>query len=99
MRRRRDAVEEFLSSQKSRELTKQESTLLLAVLLIVFHDEDQLAAHRRFGIENVNVDPGPTSLFTQIAPPCNSTNLLASARPRPVPSCFRASSAPTWRNS
>ena len=34
-----------------------------------------------------------------IRPPCSSTNFLASVSPSPVPSCLRASSRPTWRNS
>ena len=38
------------------------------------------------GNVNVNLLPLPTSLSTQIFPPCNSTNFLASVNPSPVPS-------------
>jgi hypothetical protein len=40
------------------------------------------------GSVNVNVDPCPISLFTQIWPPWSSTNFRQSANPRPVPSAF-----------
>ena len=50
------------------------------------------------GNTNVNAEPLPTSLSTQILPPCSSMNLRQSAKPRPVPSCFAALD-PTWRNS
>ena len=52
----------------------------------------------RTGSVNVNVDPLPISLATQMRPPCNSTNFRHSARPSPVPSAF-FSDFPTWRNS
>ena len=42
-------------------------------------------ASRRNGIEKKNVDPRPTSLSTQIRPPCISTNFLAMLSPSPVP--------------
>ena len=38
------------------------------------------------GKVNVNLLPLPTSLSTQIFPPCSSTNFLANVNPRPVPS-------------
>ena len=44
----------------------------------------------RSGSENVKVEPWPTWLFTQMRPPCSSTNFRASVRPRPVPSRLRA---------
>src|SRR5262249_25339753 len=51
------------------------------------------------GSVKVNVEPLLTWLSTPIRPPCSSTNFFASVRPSPVPSCLRASSRPTWRNS
>ena len=42
---------------------------------------------------NVNLLPFPTSLSTQIFPPCNSTILFAMASPRPVPPFFCAGGA------
>src|SRR5438067_13346079 len=59
----------------------------LQVLLVVFDDQDD--AHCWEGIVNVNVEPWPGSLSTQMRPPCSSTNFLVSARPSPVPSCLR----------
>jgi predicted TIM-barrel fold metal-dependent hydrolase len=50
------------------------------------------------GSVKVNVEPRPSSLSTQSRPPCSSTNFLARASPRPVPSRLR-SSVPTCRNS
>src|SRR5215831_13660207 len=38
------------------------------------------------GSVKLNVEPLPTSLSTQILPPCNSTNFLAKVNPSPVPS-------------
>src|SRR4029453_6436876 len=40
------------------------------------------------GIANVNVEPAPTWLVTQILPPCNSMNFRHKVSPRPVPSAF-----------
>src|SRR5262249_4436985 len=76
----------------------------LLVLFVVFDDKDQFASHYPspltfVGSVKVKVEPLPTSLSTQILPPCNSTNFFASVNPRPVPSLFRASAVPTWRNS
>src|SRR5262245_4911773 len=52
----------------------------------------QRAGHFKFfspsffvGLE-LKVEPLPTSLSTQIFPPCNSTNFLAKVNPSPVPS-------------
>src|ERR1044071_441871 len=73
--------------------------LQLPVLLVVLDNQDQLAGHQRLGSVNVKVDPRPGALSTQIRPPCSSTNFFARVRPRPVPSCLRVSSWPTWRNS
>ena len=60
--------------------------------------EESAHSSRPTGSVNVNVDPCPTRLLTQMRPPCNSTNLRESARPSPVPSTF-LSAVPTWRNS
>src|SRR5262249_661751 len=43
---------------------------------------------KRFGSVKANVEPLPTSLVTQMRPPCSSTNFFVSVSPRPVPSCF-----------
>ena len=44
--------------------------------------------------------PCPSApLARPIVPPINSTSFREIARPRPVPSCLRVSSLPTWRNS
>jgi len=53
---------------------------------------------RRTGSVNVNVEPCPTSLVTQIRPPWSSMNFRERARPSPVPSTF-LSAVPTCRNS
>ena len=42
------------------------------------------------GRVKVNLLPFPTSLSTQILPPCSSTNFLASVKPSPVPSVLCA---------
>ena len=49
------------------------------------------------GSVKVNVEPAPTSLFTQIRPPCRWTNLRERASPSPVPSTLFAA-VPTGRN-
>src|SRR5262249_31616883 len=51
-------------------------------------------ASRWIGSVNVNVEPFPSWLFTQIRPPCNSMSLRARASPSPVPSTF-LSAVPT----
>ena len=61
-------------------------------------DRDQAHSLRRTGIVNVNVEPTPTLLFTQILPPCSSTNFRHKVSPSPVPSIFFAA-VPTCRNS
>ncbi len=40
------------------------------------------------GIVNVNVEPTPTWLFTQIRPPWSSMNFRHRVNPSPVPSAF-----------
>src|SRR5215468_12149534 len=40
------------------------------------------------GKVKLNMEPLPTSLCTQIFPPCSSTNFLAKVNPSPVPSLF-----------
>src|SRR5882724_3369511 len=63
----------------------------LPVQLVVLDVEDGLRAHafvppsRRRGISIRKVDPRPSSLSTQIRPPCSSTNFLVMLRPSPVP--------------
>src|SRR5262249_37606703 len=52
----------------------------------------------RTGIVKVNVEPTPSSLLTQIRPPCSSTNFRQRVSPNPVPSTF-LSAVPTCRNS
>jgi hypothetical protein len=52
----------------------------------------------RIGIVNVNVEPAPTALLTQISPPCSPINFRDRANPSPVPSTF-LSAVPTCRNS
>src|SRR2546422_980769 len=47
---------------------------------------------------DLNVEPTPTWLVTQIFPPCSSTNFRQRVSPSPVPSAF-FSAVPTWRNS
>ena len=42
------------------------------------------------GRVKVKVEPFPTSLSTQILPPCSSTNFLAKVNPSPVPSLLCA---------
>src|SRR5262249_12810417 len=71
----------------------------LAVEHVVLDDEDQAGVHDCIGSENVKVEPLPSSLSTRMRPPCNSTNLRASVRPRPVPSRLCRALSPTCRNS
>src|SRR5688572_9410585 len=52
-------------------------------------DENQV--HVCAGRVKVNLEPFPSSLSTQILPPCISTNLRVSASPSPVPSRGTAS--------
>src|SRR5262245_34935594 len=55
-------------------------------------------ASGRPGSVKVNVEPAPSWLWTQIRPPCSSTNFRDRAKPSPVPSTF-LSAVPTCRNS
>jgi len=48
--------------------------------------ENQLGGDDLSGKVKLNVDPLPTSLSTQIFPPCSFTNFLAKATLSPVPS-------------
>ena len=50
------------------------------------------------GSVKAKVEPLPTSLLTQIFPPCSSMNFREIARPSPVPSTF-LEAVPTCRNS
>src|SRR5262245_50968883 len=61
----------------------------LHVLLVVLDDEDSSSTHgdeAEAGSVNTNVLPSPSSLSTQIRPPCSSTKRFERARPSPVPS-------------
>src|SRR5262249_51870362 len=75
------------------------------VHLVVLDVQDGLLAHAtlpasmRSGIVKRNVDPLPSSLSTQIRPPCISTNFLAMLRPSPVPPNSRAIVASACWNS
>jgi len=46
----------------------------------------QLGSDDVSGKVKMKVEPLPTSLSTQILPPCSSTNFLAKVSPSPVPS-------------
>src|SRR5262249_28877132 len=76
-----------------------------AVVLLVFDDKDALAhaAPLRSSVLTGNstwkVEPRPSSDFTQMRPPCNSTMRLAIARPTPVPPFFLVLELSTWWNS
>jgi hypothetical protein len=50
------------------------------------HDQNQLGGNDFSGKLKLKVEPLPTSLATQIFPPCSSTNFLAKVNPSPVPS-------------
>ena len=51
-----------------------------------FTDSNQLGGDALSGNVKLKVEPLPTSLSTQIFPPCSSTNFLAKVKPSPVPS-------------
>src|SRR5262249_17200698 len=53
---------------------------------IAFTDSNQLGGDDLSGKVKLKVEPLPTSLVTQIFPPCSSTNFLAKVSPSPVPS-------------
>ena len=74
----------------------------LHVLLVVLDDEDLLAGHGYAdlaGSVNTNVLPWPSSLSTQIRPPCSSTSRFESASPRPVPSRCSTPASVCWNSS
>ena len=50
----------------------------------------QLGGDDLSGKVKLKVEPLPTSLSTQIFPPCSSTNFLAKVNPSPVPSTLCA---------
>jgi len=52
--------------------------------------KDQLGGDDLSGKVKLKVEPLPTSLSTQILPPCSSTNFLAKVNPSPVPSVLCA---------
>jgi hypothetical protein len=52
--------------------------------------QNQLGGDGLSGKLKLKVEPLPTSLSTQIFPPCSSTNFLASVNPSPVPSTLCA---------
>src|SRR5215831_13653574 len=54
--------------------------------IVILLDQNQLAGDDLAGKLKVKVEPLPTSLSTQIFPPCSSTNFLANVNPSPVPS-------------
>jgi hypothetical protein len=62
--------------------------LKLTPFAFILHYQNQLDALS--GRVKLKVEPLPTSLSTQILPPCNSTNFLANVNPRPVPSTLCA---------
>ena len=53
-------------------------------------DQNQLGGDDLSGNVKQKVEPLPTSLSTQIFPPCSSTNFLAKVNPSPVPSTLCA---------
>ena len=55
------------------------------VFIVILHDQNQLGDDLS-GKVKLKVEPLPTSLSTQILPPCSSTNFLAKVSPSPVPS-------------
>ena len=58
------------------------------VFIVILHD--QLGGDDLSGKVKLKVEPLPTSLSTQIFPPCSSTNFLAKVNPSPVPSTLCA---------
>jgi hypothetical protein len=51
---------------------------------------EERATYQWIGNVNIKRLPFPTSLSTQILPPCSSTNFLAKVKPSPVPSTLCA---------
>ena len=58
--------------------------------IVILHDQNQLGGDDLSGKVKLKVEPLPTSLSTQILPPCSSTNFLAKVNPSPVPSTLCA---------
>jgi hypothetical protein len=54
--------------------------------VVILHYQNQLGGDDLSGKLKLKVEPLPTSLSTQIFPPCSSTNFLANVNPSPVPS-------------
>src|SRR2546427_3738277 len=74
------------------------------VVLVVLDVEYPPVAHARppsacRGTVKKKVDPLPSSLSTQIRPPCISTSRFVMLSPSPVPPYSRVIAASTWRNS
>ena len=57
--------------------------------IVIFHHQNQLG-DALSGKVKLKAEPLPTSLSTQIFPPCSSTNFLAKVNPSPVPSVLCA---------
>jgi hypothetical protein len=55
------------------------------VFVGILNLSDQLGGDDLSGKTKLKVEPLPTSLSTQIFPPCSSTNFLAKVNPSPVP--------------
>src|SRR5215831_18482404 len=89
-------VKSYLS-QSNRNDTR--SRLAQADGFVILQGQNQLGGDDLSGKLKLKVEPLPTSLSTQILPPCSSTNFLARVSPSPVPSFLWAYSPPTWRNS
>lgn len=71
---------------------------------VIFDDQDlghgaSTAVERRIGNHTTNRAPAPSRLATATLPPCNSTNCLTIASPRPVPSNLRARLLSIWLNA
>src|SRR5262245_29113870 len=77
----------------------------LAIQLVVLDVENGLGAHARLacstrnGIAKEKVEPRPSSLSTQMRPPCISTNFFVMLSPNPVPPNSLAIRGSAWRNS
>src|SRR5438034_1247696 len=76
----------------------------LPVVLVVLDVEHRPLVHPRppsacRGTVKKKVDPLPSSLSTQMRPPCSSTSRFVILSPSPVPPYSRVIAASTWRNS
>src|SRR5438034_4990760 len=76
----------------------------LPVVLVVLDVEHRPLVHPRppsacRGTVKKKVDPLPSSLSTQMRPPCSSTRRFVMLSPSPVPPSSRVIAASTWRNS